>query len=150
MRVLRKITQKLSVKLSPEELGQKADELAATCQEINSEEMDQETAKKQMKAKLTEMEGRRDRLVSVVSSKREYKDVEVEVRITNDATKVVEVRLDTGEIVNERPPRDEERQPALDPGEIARTAVRETVDQINKGALNKDGVKVTAEVHKAR
>jgi len=147
LRTLRKVTQKLSVKLNEDELRGKGDELAATCQEISIEESDQETTKKQMKSKLAEMEARRDRLVSVVSSKREYKDVEVELRLTDDSAKVLEVRLDTGEIINDRPPRDEERQPALD---VADLALNEVAGQINKGALNKDGMTVTAKVTRSK
>ena len=64
-----------------------------------------------MKARLTELQSRQTQLAIRVSKREEYRDVNVENRIEADI--VQECRLDTGEIINTRPARDDERQLAL-------------------------------------
>ncbi len=143
-RELRRGAQKLPVRLNEEELRQKGDELAATCQEISHETADQETIKRQLKAKLAELEARRDNLAALVSSKRDYRDVEVSYRLGDDGTKVQETRIDTGEILIVRAAQDLERQGHLP--DIGRVA-HEVAEAINAGAL---GLDVSATEGKSR
>ena len=112
MNILLTTTKKLPVKLTDIEVLAKGSELASTIQEVGSEEESQKNLKDQMKAKLSELAARQTRLAIIVATRTEYRDVEVQVEGTEDG-QIREVRLDTGEIMLTRPPRDDERQFAL-------------------------------------
>ncbi len=118
VQVITVTTQKLPITLTPERRMEVAMDLADTVSAIAVETEGQVAMKGQMKAKLSELQARQSRLASVVSTGKEYQDVEVEVRFL-DGEHVEEVRKDTGEIVLTRPPRDHERQLFLKPGAVA-------------------------------
>lgn len=105
-------TRSLPCKLTDIELRQRADELALTIQEVNSEEDRQKNLKDQMKAKMSELQSRSTRLALVVSRREEYRDVEVTIEMREDGN-MMETRRDTAEVLCIRPPRDFERQPRL-------------------------------------
>lgn len=103
----------LPVRLTEEELLKKGSQLAATVQDIAAEEGRQVDLKAAMKAKLAEIDARRTQLAIAVSRKEEARDVEVDVWHHYDRGVVVDVRRDTGEIVNTRVMSTAERQPSL-------------------------------------
>lgn len=111
MKVIRVETRTLPTNLTPDELMDRSQELAAVTQEINAEEDSQKNLKDQMKAKMSELHSKQSRLALVVTRRQDLREVEVEVRF--DGTQVNESRKDTGEIIMTRPLRDTERQMIL-------------------------------------
>lgn len=111
--LLKTITRNLPCRLSDDELRQRGDALAETCQELHAEEQRQTDVKAQMKARMTELEAKQTRLSIVISRREEYRDVPCDqfgdtVRGTVDI-----VRRDTAEVVETRPMTDSERQQSL-------------------------------------
>ncbi len=113
MKELARTSTTLPVKLTEGELRTKGDELAVVCQQVDEEEVSQKNLKDQMKAKLSELESRRTRLALVISRREEYREIEVVRQISETGDIVTETRTDTGEILQTRPARDNERQQAL-------------------------------------
>lgn len=109
---LRTETRMMPVRLTDEELRQKADELAYSVQEIADEGDRQKNIKDQMKARMSELTSKQRRLALVVSRKEEFRDVEIGIELGAD-NQVKEVRKDTGEVILMRPVRDSERQYSL-------------------------------------
>lgn len=66
-----------------------------------------------MKASLSDIAGRRTMLAGLVSSGEEMRDVDCEDCFDYMTAKVSRARLDTGEIVLERPMTSEERQRSM-------------------------------------
>ncbi len=112
-RVLRREVRMLSCNLTQSELIDRGASLAATIEDLASEESRQESEKREMKARLARIESERSRLASVVSRRAELRDVQTEEIINFQSGRVETVRMDTGEIFHDRPIRDEERQEAL-------------------------------------
>lgn len=109
----RTVVRSLPVRLTEEELLKKGSELAATVQDIASEESRQQDIKSQLKAKLAELEARRSNLAITVSRKEEHRDVEVDIFHDYQRGVVEDVRRDTGETISRRVMNEEERQRAL-------------------------------------
>lgn len=109
IRVLKVQTRTLPVRLNDNELRQRGDELAVTVQELSAEEDRQKNLKDQMKARISELQARQQKLALIVSRREEFRDVEVACEVVAD-NMVREVRRDTGEVLLTRPFRDEERQ----------------------------------------
>lgn len=109
----RTVVRSLACRLTEEELLKKGQELAATVQDISSEESRQQDIKSQLKAKLAELEARRSNLAITVSRKEEHRDVEVDIFHDYQRGVVEDVRRDTGEIVSRRVMNPEERQQKL-------------------------------------
>jgi len=80
--ILRTTTRSLPVKLLDRELLAIGGELAATNQDITMEEDRQNDIKTQMKARLTELQARQTQLTLKIVRREEYREVEVEERIT--------------------------------------------------------------------
>lgn len=116
VKVHRTVVRSLPVRLTEEELLKKGGELAATVQDISSEESRQQDIKSQLKAKLAELEARRSNLAITVSRKEEHRDVEVDIFHDYQRGVVEDVRRDTGEVVSRRVMRDDERQQPLPVG----------------------------------
>ena len=114
MQIIKVHTQMLPSILTKEETLALALELANTVQAMGAEAELQKNLKDQMKAKLSELQAKQTRLSIVVATGKEYRNVEVELRLT-ESGQVQEVRLDTGEIIITRPPYDSERQLLLAP-----------------------------------
>lgn len=112
-KIHRTVVRSLPCRLTDEELLKKGGELAATVQDISSEESRQQDIKSQLKAKLTELEARRCNLAITVSRKEEHRDVEVDIYHDYQRAVVEDVRRDTGEVVSRRVMQDEERQRGL-------------------------------------
>lgn len=113
---LRKVTRLLPHILTDEELRTKGDELAVTVQDLANEEINQKQIKDQLKLKLSELDARLGVLAHTISRRQEYQDTEVKIEFMetgDNVGQVRETRLDTGEVLTIRPPRDDERQPEL-------------------------------------
>jgi len=110
--VIRVVTRSLPVKLKDEELRKVSRDLAEAVQDVAAEERRQTDLKAQMKQRLAELAAKKTRLALVVARGEEYRDVEIELIVT-DGGQVEEVRTDTREIVIRRPLLDEERQRRL-------------------------------------
>lgn len=103
-------TRQLSVKLTKEELLEKGDEMASVNELIQTETEDQATLKQEMKARISELEGRRNKLSALISRKSELRLVDVEPVLNFEAGMYSETRLDTGEVIFERKLNEEELQ----------------------------------------
>lgn len=112
-RIAKTETRELPVKLTQDELRERGDALAATIQNENTEERRQADQKKQMKARLTELQARRTQLAITISRREEERDVTVDVWHDYDALKVETVRRDTGECIHKREMTQEELQRPL-------------------------------------
>lgn len=111
--VLRTETRNLPCKLTDAELRERSDGLATTVQAIEGEKGRQDSVKAELKATMTELSSRQNRLAQVVSRREEYRDVKVRIELhENDI--VNEIREDTGETIQIRPARDTERQQKLE------------------------------------
>ena len=109
---LQRITRSLPCKLTAAEFVARGQELAETVQGVNNEELNQKGIRDQLKAKLTELQSKQARLASVVARSEEYREVIVILEARADG-KAQEAREDTGEILNVREMRDDEKQLAL-------------------------------------
>lgn len=108
-------TRSLPCKLTEDELKKAGRDLAATVQDITQEEGRQESIKSGLKAKMTELGARRDRLAGLIARGEDYREVEVLVQITDNGLEVQEIRKDTHEIMGTRTPYDKERQLVMKP-----------------------------------
>jgi len=100
----------LPCKLTSSEFVERAQALAQTTADIASEESRADSLKKQLNAKMAELEAKRQALSAVVQRGEEFRDVACEYTRDFDAGVVYTLRKDTGEIMDERPMRAEERQ----------------------------------------
>lgn len=113
MRVLKRETQLLATELTPEEFTAKAVALAETHEKLALERELQKEAKADMKQRIEELEQKRNTLARVVQRRKEDRLVDVEIK-ADDAQGIARVvRLDTGEVVEERPLSAGERQLGL-------------------------------------
>lgn len=127
----RPVPEMLSVRLTHDELRDFGGELAGVLEEISNQTMREESIKKELKAKMAGLEARRDEIASIVRRREQLRSVEcVWERHYADGL-ARKIRLDTGEVVQSRPLRDDERQPKLIPevaakAEAAMATPRET------------------------
>jgi hypothetical protein len=106
-------TQSLPVVLSQSELLARGKESGELSLSISQVEEDLAAAKVAAKEKLKTFEARKRELDRVLRSGIETRDVECELRFDFDAGVARTIRLDTKEVVSERPVTDEERQTSL-------------------------------------
>lgn len=106
----RTLLRNLRCRLTPEEWAERAARLAAINQEIDAEEARQAEQKAEMKARLATLESERQKLSGAVVRKEEHRDVECEEWLHEQPARVVVIRLDTREEVENRPMTDAERQ----------------------------------------
>lgn len=111
--IIRSFTQKLTCKLTDDEVRNAGTELAAVVQDIAAEKERQADVNAQMKARLTELQSKQTQLAIKVSRREDFRDIKVEYEINEGADIVTERRLDTSEVMTVRPARDDERQLAL-------------------------------------
>lgn len=113
MRVLKREAQLLATELTPEEFTAKARALAETHEKLALERETQKEAKADMKQRLEELEQKRNTLARIVQRGKEDRLIDVEIK-ADDAQGIARVvRLDTGEVVEERPLSVGERQLGL-------------------------------------
>lgn len=113
IRLHRTVVRSLPCRLTEEELLKKGGELAATVQDIETEERRQMDQKATMKARMTEIEARRTQLAIAVSRREEDRDVQVDIFHDYQRGVVEDVRRDTGEVVFRRVMSEDERQQEL-------------------------------------
>ena len=118
MTLLKITTQLLPVLMTREEVEEHAKQLAAGWAKLGYEQELQKTARDQMKARISEIQAELTHESLLVSSRTEYRTVEVETRLSDDG-QVQEVRLDTGEIIKTRQPYESERQLTLAPKDVS-------------------------------
>jgi hypothetical protein len=109
-RILKKGDELLSCPLATEEFEDRATRLAIVHEAYKVELDNQDMAKKEMKLALAKLEEERDQLARVVKRRAEDRTVAVELRANDLKGTVYTLRLDTGEVINERPMKDDERQ----------------------------------------
>lgn len=100
----------LKCRLSDEEKIARGSELASTLGEIHDEESNQDMQKQAMKASMTALEAKRDSLRTIVSAGAEYRTVEVREYVELESNTFFRVRQDTGEVYDQRPLTEDERQ----------------------------------------
>lgn len=108
--IRKRSVQKVAVKLTDEELLRYGKALAQTESDLKALEGEHDARKSLMKQELAEIGARRSMLSGLVSSGEEVRDVECEDVFTYSDRKVARVRVDTGEIIFERPMTAEESQ----------------------------------------
>ena len=109
-RVTRRAVEAMPCKLTPDEFIARAQELAKCNEEIAAEESRGESLKQQLKSSLAAIEARRARLSSVVGHGEEVRNVQIEYTLDYTDGRALRVRMDTGEILEDRPMHDHERQ----------------------------------------
>lgn len=110
IRMLKVRTKLLPCKLNDEELLKYGSELGAVIQDVTAEEDQQISLKQDMKARLTSLEAERTALATKITRQEELRNVEVQPAIDFNKGVYREIRVDTGELIFERPVTDEERQ----------------------------------------
>ena len=111
--VLSRKTVNLSTPLTDHEKMDRGRALARVIEDHHAEETKQEAMKREMKFTLAGFEAERDRLSAIVSRGEELRSVEVEERANYETDTYSRVRLDTGEVLEERRLRDDERQTVM-------------------------------------
>jgi hypothetical protein len=109
-RSLGKDKESLPCQLTEEQLGERARELARLVEAIEEEEDRAKRVAADSKSEVRRLAAGRDLLARVVSTGTEFREVGIEKFADDDRGIVAVVRMDTGEVVAERPIRAEERQ----------------------------------------
>lgn len=116
-------TRQLPCRLSDAERQKMGGEIAQAWQDLSTETVRQTSLKAEMKARATEIEARLTRLSQVLSRGDEVREVHVERTLLDEdgdgKGMVSETRLDTGEVLETRPIRDDERQLTMPPESVA-------------------------------
>jgi hypothetical protein len=110
-----------SVRLSDDELRDFGRDLAGVLEDISNLERQQDSIRQEMKAKMAGLEARRDELASVIRRREQLRTIELAWERNYALGQARKLRLDTGDIVQTRPLREDERQPPLLP-EVAAAA----------------------------
>lgn len=111
---LKTFSKLLACKLTDEELLRYGGELGSVIQDIAEEEERQASLKQELKARLAGLEAKRTELATKIVRREELRDVEVQPERNYDASRYYEIRIDTGEVIKERPLSAEERQLGLE------------------------------------
>ena len=104
--------QTLRCELKPDEIAKKADRAAHLVAEHETKQADLDTAKRQAKAELDRIEAEWKALSGQVRDKAEYRSIECEKLYDFKRWGVTITRLDTGEVVTERPMTSAEKEAA--------------------------------------
>jgi len=107
---LRKFTQSLLCRLSNDDLRKYGQDLAIAVQQCTDEEINQGIRRKLMKETLEHLEEERDRLAKLVADGVEKRQVECIVQADFISNKAFTMRMDTGEVIDERALKPEEQQ----------------------------------------
>lgn len=105
--------RELPVMLSPEELAERAQQLADCHTQLTEHQEHAKAVKKELSKAGQAITARRAVLSGVVKSKSETREVRVLIQSDMTERKYLEVRDDSGEIIAERPLRPEEMQRKL-------------------------------------
>lgn len=107
------LTRELKVQLTPIEVAERADRAARLLEDRDHEEAELKAHASHVKSKIAAMESEMRHLSGEVRTKCTYRDVAVERRYLYETGVVIEVRLDTEEVISERPMTERERQQPL-------------------------------------
>lgn len=109
--VLSRKTETLECKLNEDELLDRGQQLARVDGELREHKSHADQVKSQLKADEARLDSERHFLASCVRNKSEPRSVEVEcVLDSKNRRRVLEIRLDTGEVVRSRAAREDELQ----------------------------------------
>lgn len=107
---IERFTRNLRVMLKEGEVVERAKRNAYLLGEIQQKEDERDAAKKQANAQIEELEAEMHRLSLEVRDGATYRDIPCERRYVYRTGNVIEVRTDSGDVLNERPMTDRERQ----------------------------------------
>ncbi len=116
MPILKRYMATLDCELTEKQVLGYGRELAQINQEIAAEEDRQTSLKQELKARIAGLEARRTEISAKVNRGKELREVQIEVMADFKAGTATEIRTDTGEVLRERPLREEEKQPGLPAG----------------------------------
>jgi hypothetical protein len=107
---IKKFLVSLLCRLSNDDLRKYGQDLAIAVQQCTDEEIRQGVTRKLMKETLEQLEEERDRLATLVSNACEKRQVECIVQADFISNKAYTMRMDTGEVIDERALNPEEQQ----------------------------------------
>lgn len=107
------VTEELTVELTQEEWEQRVQDFARAQRNTESTKDRKKSVMAELNSTLKIAELREDQLAGIVTSKREQRDVTVEITSDYEAGKVIKKRTDTGEVINTRDMTTMERQGGL-------------------------------------
>jgi hypothetical protein len=107
---LKRYLASLLCRLSNDDLRQYGQDLAIAVQQCTDEEIRQGITRKLMKETLEHLEEERDRLAKLVSDGCEKRQIECIVQADFISNKAFTMRMDTGEVIDERALKPEEQQ----------------------------------------
>lgn len=110
---IRKETMRLPVLLTDAERLEFADMLAEANQRVDEAEHNKKSMMKQMQAEIDQAVARRERINDIVASKTEYREIDVEVKHDYENGRVLHTRVDSGEVIMNRPMTQKERQTSM-------------------------------------
>ena len=100
----------LKVSLKPEEIAERADRAAKLLEDRDHEESEFKAHGTHVRGRIAQMESEMRHLSGEVRTKCTYREVDCERRFIYETGVVQEVRIDTGEVISERPMTDREKQ----------------------------------------
>jgi hypothetical protein len=109
-----KITEELSCELNDVEWQNRARELADAHKEVAIQEQRKKDIVKELGHDVSMAKTKESKLADTVATKRELRDVTVQVKYDYELGTVEKTRTDTGEIISTREMTDQERQAELD------------------------------------
>lgn len=109
-----KITEELSCELNDVEWQNRARELADAHKEVAIQEQRKKDITKELGHDVSMAKTKESKLADTVATKRELRDVTVQVKYDYELGTVEKTRTDTGEIISTREMTDNERQAELD------------------------------------
>jgi hypothetical protein len=109
----REIVKKLDCRLTEPEVLKYGRNLASINQQIDTAEVHKKSVVKELDSDIGSLEAQRSSIVEKINRGAEMRDVKVVVVRNFEMRLYHEERQDTGEVINERPLRDDERQPML-------------------------------------
>lgn len=110
---IQRYTTNLKVQLTPAQIADRSDRAAQAMADRDAKEEEMKAAQKHAKSVIEELDGAIRKLLGEVRSKSTYQPVECERRYLYEKRVVQDVRLDTGEVVDQRPMTESELQPSL-------------------------------------
>lgn len=109
-----KITEELSCELNEVEWTNRARELADAHKEVAQQEQRKKDVMKELGHDVSIAKAKESKLADIVATRREQREVTVQVKYDYELGTVVKTRTDTGEVISEREMTDNERQAELE------------------------------------
>lgn len=109
-----KLKEELSCELNDVEWQNRARELADAHRETEVQKQRKKDIGKELTADVSVAEGKETKLANIVSTRREMREVVVEVKYDYELGKVTKIRTDTDELISEREMTDDERHEQME------------------------------------